>query len=355
MRDGKTMISWEPSGTLSAFKVRKKGSSKYVLYHLTYSGHYLDQPENVTFVSWDIYDDSSRVSVFYLPPGSVPRIEGSATLTPDGGMVCELDYEIIYENNIKNYIIYNLDFLGEVKGCASDLPSSVAYLQRFQKADFTSFVGYAITRLILSQVPFGKFDTHYLNQKYYMYFLKKLRKSIWKTFLPFFLDPKYEVKTTIFFSNKFTDRRMGNCPLTYFLLPNPKVTKIVVPPPSPYTYEYKVEADDNGRSGSIRACPYNYRLKTFNFTILTSSIAEGKVVLLFIFKNTEGENWLAIAEGTVKKTDLTIYSISTTKRTTESSSTTFQRRKGFKFKFPTGTKVDSSTSTYTFFRTTTTT
>jgi hypothetical protein len=87
-----------------------------------------------------------------------------------------------------------LDFLGEVKGCTTTLPSAVSYLQRFQKVDFTSFVGYAITRLILSQVLFGRFDTKYLLQKYYPCFVKKLKESEWRTFLPFFEDPKYGVE-----------------------------------------------------------------------------------------------------------------------------------------------------------------
>lgn len=129
--------------------------------------------------------------------GTLPRIEGLASLTPDGNMVCELDYKIIYENNIKNYVVYNLDFLPKVRcPCQKrSIPATVDCLIKSGKiVDEELFVGYAVTRLILSQELFGKFDTKYLLQRYYSCFLDKLRESVWKAFLPFFEDPKYEVK-----------------------------------------------------------------------------------------------------------------------------------------------------------------
>jgi hypothetical protein len=188
-----TIVRFRRDGILNIIETRRKGSSKYLQYLL--SIHWVDRKEIQMVITWrTLVKDENQIPVFSLPPGSLPRIEGSASLTPDGNMVCELDYEIINNNYIKNYIIYNLDFLSEVKGCKGTIPEAVSYLQQFQKVDQTSFVGYAITRLILSQVLFGKFDTHYLLQRYYPCFLSRLRSSVWKEFLPFFLDPQYGVE-----------------------------------------------------------------------------------------------------------------------------------------------------------------
>jgi hypothetical protein len=179
----------------TTYTVRLNGQKNYVRYTLFVARPYEGQNYYVTKIDFAVGTDQlNEIPVFSLPSGSLPRIEGNATLTPDGNMVCELDYEIINYNKIEKYIIYNLDFLGEVKGCATTIPEAVSYLQQFQKVDQTSFVGYAITRLILSQVLFGKFNTKYLLQKYYSCFLKKLKESEWKDFLPFFLDPKYGVE-----------------------------------------------------------------------------------------------------------------------------------------------------------------
>jgi hypothetical protein len=188
-KDG-TEITWRVEGTTTIVTVRKKGEQKSIDYSFIIRQQGIEIFKEIRWKE----GTSNQIPVFSLPSGSLPRIEGNATLTPDGGMVCELDYEIINYNNNKKYIIYNLDFLSEVKGCKGTVPESVSYLQQFQSVDFTSFVGYAITRLILSQQLFGKFDTQYLFQKYYPCFVKKLKESEWKDFVPFFLDPEYGVE-----------------------------------------------------------------------------------------------------------------------------------------------------------------
>jgi hypothetical protein len=184
-------IDWKRRGYSTIFTVRKKGGTNYLEYSFVIEQR---QDKILTQISWKKGTESNQIPVFSLPPGSLPRIEGLASLTPDGNMVCELDYEIINNNYIYNYVVYNLNFLSEVKGCTTTIPEAVSYLQRFQSVDQTTFIGYAITRLILSQELFGKFDTHYLLQKYYPCFLTRLKESVWKAFLPFFVDPQYGVE-----------------------------------------------------------------------------------------------------------------------------------------------------------------
>lgn len=174
------------SGSLNRvlIKVRRENSNKTLSYLIS---NKVDA-RGVTYVVTLQKGQVGQIPVFSVP-GSLPRIDGFASLTQDGKMICELEYNIIKINNNKNYKLYNLNFLDETKGNKNEtIPEAVKYLSQFQTVDQTTFIGYAITRLILSQELFGKFETKYLLQRYYSRFLSSLQNSIWKDFYPFFVD-----------------------------------------------------------------------------------------------------------------------------------------------------------------------
>lgn len=136
----------------------------------------------------------NQIPVFSLQKGILPRIDGYASLTKNKNMICELEYKIIKINNVRIYKIYNLNFLDQVRhGKEETIPEVVRYLSQFQKVEQTAFIGYSITRLILSHELFGEWKEKYLRQCYYPRFLSLLSNSDWKDFLPFFTSPEYGV------------------------------------------------------------------------------------------------------------------------------------------------------------------
>lgn len=186
------MIEWNAEGTRTDFTVQKIGNSHYIVYSVSIVSFGEKHDINVTWRTET--GRQNQIPVFSLQKGILPRVEGYASLTYDKNMICELEYKIIKINNIKNYKIYNLNFLDQVRYRKEEtIPEVVRYLSQFQKVEQTAFIGYSITRLILSHELFGEWKEKYLRQCYYPRFLSLLSNSDWKDFLPFFTSPEYGV------------------------------------------------------------------------------------------------------------------------------------------------------------------
>jgi hypothetical protein len=195
--DRRIQILFSPVSTnVYRMTYRVVGSKFKLFYNLYMAVTVVNELPYPLFLTANLSQDPGDcLKVVPSPPsGALPTIDAVLTSTEDGKMLCQLDYKIIYKNLIKNYILYNLDFLPFLKGCGGTIEERVEWLNKHYSVDRTLLISYSITRTILSSEIFClPFSFEFLKQEWYERFLEELKVSEWSDFVPFFEQEEYGV------------------------------------------------------------------------------------------------------------------------------------------------------------------
>ena len=132
--------------------------------------------------SGTITAEGEEIGKFFSVPlsDSIPNLTVTVVATPDGKQICELLFRVTTENKIADYKQYCVPLASVICARGSTLRDKILALEQGN-----AFLEYAVVRYILSGLlGNGCFSVNTLRQRYTESFLKAVKYSQYKDFLP---------------------------------------------------------------------------------------------------------------------------------------------------------------------------